>query len=411
MTQQNLKIRVDQIQTAGEGTGGWGMLKVWEDQFAKVRQVVDSMRPKQVDTGATTYNNLGKRMNESVELIYKQAQRLVEAWGGEDAEKAMNQMNKAYRQAREIETKSTATSKALSAHAQQQRSWQQSYGSGTAHDSWVKDVVSWGTRAMAINPATAPTAIGGLIGNNWGASDVMDAINNGTKDSNNNFPTEIRQDVPTTNILDQDPKAPTSPTNPAAPGSPKMPGTGPGNGPGPGDIPKGPDGPTLPNGPNGPGGPGGSGPQLPEAPTPPGSGPSLPEGPGGPGSGLPGIGNGPGGTDLANLPGPGGGPGLGGGGGGLPGGMPGGGGLPTGTPGGGPSALGTGPGSIGGGLLGGPGLGRNGLAAGGMGGMGMPMGVGGGGGRDGEERERSTWLTEDEDVWGGNDEAAPPVIG
>jgi hypothetical protein len=44
--------------------------------------------------------------------------------------------------------------------------------------------------------------------------------------------------------------------------------------------------------------------------------------------------------------------------------------------------------------------------------MGMPMGAGHGGGQnDGEERERTTWLTEDEDVWGADDGAAPPVIG
>jgi hypothetical protein len=33
------------------------------------------------------------------------------------------------------------------------------------------------------------------------------------------------------------------------------------------------------------------------------------------------------------------------------------------------------------------------------------------GGEGEEERERSTWLTEDEDVWGNDGDAAPPVIG
>jgi hypothetical protein len=43
---------------------------------------------------------------------------------------------------------------------------------------------------------------------------------------------------------------------------------------------------------------------------------------------------------------------------------------------------------------------------------GMPMGAGhGAGGGDEEEHERTTWLTEDEDVWGANGDAAPPVIG
>jgi hypothetical protein len=42
--------------------------------------------------------------------------------------------------------------------------------------------------------------------------------------------------------------------------------------------------------------------------------------------------------------------------------------------------------------------------------MGAPMG-GHGGGEGEEERERSTWLTEDDDVWGGDGDTAPPVIG
>jgi hypothetical protein len=39
------------------------------------------------------------------------------------------------------------------------------------------------------------------------------------------------------------------------------------------------------------------------------------------------------------------------------------------------------------------------------------MGGHGGSGEGEEERERSTWLTEDDDVWGGDGDAAPPVIG
>jgi hypothetical protein len=34
----------------------------------------------------------------------------------------------------------------------------------------------------------------------------------------------------------------------------------------------------------------------------------------------------------------------------------------------------------------------------------------GGDGGDEQERERSTWLTEDDDVWGGDPDAPPPVI-
>jgi uncharacterized protein YukE len=139
-----------------------------------------------------------------------------------------------------------------------------------------------------------------------------------------------------------------------------------------------------------------------------------------------------GGTDLAGLkthsP-----TGLGGG--GLSDGLGGPGGL------GGLDPHGGGGGGLGGGGLGGGGLGGGGLgglgsrgsgssarlggaaaeeaaaaraAGAGKGGMngGMPMGMGGGaGGGQEQERERTTWLTEDEDVWGGDDDVAPPVIG
>lgn len=404
---KEMQIRVDQIATGDEGTGGFfNKLKVWEDHFDKVKKVVDSMQPGRMDTAAATYGKLAKRMDESVGQIYKQATRMVEAWGGDDAEKAMTQMNKTYRQAQEIHNESDTTSKALTTHATAQRQWQNAYGSGSAMDSWVKDAVSWGQRVLATNPATAPAAIGGLIANNWGAEDAMNAINNGTKESNNNFPTGIVQDMPEANPNLWDKEPPGGGGKP--PGSPKMPGGGGPPGGGPGGIPGGPGGPPeIPGGPGGPGdppgGPGGPG-------IPPGGpgGPGIP--PGGPGGPeFPGGGGGPGGTDLASMPG--GGPGLGGGGGGLGAGGVGGGpgSLGAGGAGVGPGGMGAGPG---GGIAGGPGAFGKGAGKGGMTGMGMPMGAGArGGGGDGNEHERSTWLTEDEDVWGGDDDAAPPVIG
>jgi hypothetical protein len=43
---------------------------------------------------------------------------------------------------------------------------------------------------------------------------------------------------------------------------------------------------------------------------------------------------------------------------------------------------------------------------------GMPMGMGGGNqGGKGEERERQAWLSEDQDVWGSDDDITPPIIG
>ena len=112
--------------------------------------------------------------------------------------------------------------------------------------------------------------------------------------------------------------------------------------------------------------------------------------------------------------------GLGGGGAGG-GGIGAGGGLGSGA---GAGGLGSGAGGLGsaGGLAGaGVGGGANGAAAGGLAGAAagqggrpgavgaQPMRGGGAGGGDESERERSTWLNEDDDVWGGT-EAPPSVI-
>ena len=183
------------------------------------------------------------------------------------------------------------------------------------------------------------------------------------------------------------------------------------DGPGPGPGGPGPGAPGI-----GPGvGPGGIGPGV-----GPGVGPG--HGPGGIGPGT-GPGYGPGGIGPGTGPGygPGGiGPGAGPGAGidtgaGLAGFGPGPGGI---GPGVGPGAGGIGPGDgaglsgagAGGGVGGGAGAGGvgPGAGAGATGGRGMMPMHGGNGGEE-EERERSTWLTEDDDVWGGDD-GLPPVL-
>ncbi|MEV4091900.1 hypothetical protein [Streptosporangium saharense] len=58
------------------------------------------------------------------------------------------------------------------------------------------------------------------------------------------------------------------------------------------------------------------------------------------------------------------------------------------------------------------GLPGTGTGSGGAGGIPMmPMMPGSGGGDQGQEREKSTWMSEDEGVWGGDEDIAPPVIG
>jgi hypothetical protein len=205
------------------------------------------------------------------------------------------------------------------------------------------------------------------------------------------------------------------------------------NGPGGGG---GPSAPHLGGGP-GAGGGGGGGAGLPGGPDPFGSGgagggagagdPGFPGGGaggagdvgdpfgnGGLGSGAGGGFGGGAGSDFGNpydagsaLAGGGAGGGLGGGLGGGAGGGIGAGGL-GGVPGGGVGAGGAGAGR------GGAGAGARGAGSG-AGGSGAGAGRGGGmhGGQEGgeEDRERTTWLTEDDDVWGGDTDAPPPVIG
>jgi hypothetical protein len=343
-------------------TSSW---RVWEDQFEKLEKIVDPMNPGDVRRCGKAFQKLADEIQDTVWELYKEARNVVENWGGDPAEKAIEDMNKAYRQAQEIYKVSKQTGDAMVQHADKQDDWKKWYGSDGITGSWVQDVARW----AAVTP---PGLVARFVGNNLAAGECMHQVNVGTVETNDRFPADIRRDLPAPNPNEPKPKF--GPDGPGGPGSPKMPGPD-----GPGDLPKPPQGPgDLPkDGPHAPGGPS-----------------KLPDG--GPGSGGPGSG----GSSLA---------GMGGGGGGAPGGLGAGGGMPGGAPtGGGP------PGGAGAGT-GGPGAGGMGGGAGALGrGMpfgGMPMGMGGGqGGGKEEERERTTWLTEDEDVWGEAEGAGPSVI-
>jgi hypothetical protein len=194
------------------------------------------------------------------------------------------------------------------------------------------------------------------------------------------------------------------------------------------NTPGGPGGPGGPNGPNdpnlppvGPGGPGSGdtdGDGIPDWKDTDDDGDGIPDwkdsDSGGYGGGGGGYGGGGGGsvdtgTEVARA----------GAGGGVPGEFPGAGNGPGGA--GGPGSGGPGAGGAGAGVgagagaaagLGagaGAGAGRGLAATGGM----MPMMGGGGAGAGNEQQnDRTTWLDEDEDVWNGDeDDAPPPVIG
>ncbi|WP_286988738.1 hypothetical protein [Thermomonospora sp. CIF 1] len=449
-------IRNQQFSTGDEGISGWtNKLQIWEDHFNDLKAIVDGMNPCELQTSSLAFRTLAEAMNDTLDLLSDVAGKLAKNWGGQDAQAAVAQMNKAYQQALEIQNKSQQVAKATAEHADKQTEWKQAYGTGSPTDSWVRKVARWATLPAALGGPTSPAAVTSFLANNMGAEDALNKINQGTRQSNESYPPEIKVDMPDPQVTPFD----AAPASPGAGGGAPMPSM-PGGGAGGGGAGNPPGSPGLP-GPGGDAGPGGGAPNpfrdggVPgpyPLGDPPGGGfggPGYP-GPGGGGSGY--SGGGGSGSDLAGLqpgnpgtPGPGGGFGGGnglpggpngpggppggpsgllpGGPGGLPGGLPGGrgGGLPGGRggglPGGKPGGL---PGGIGGGsprgfngVLGGPNAaGRTGVGAGpgGMG-MGMPMGAGAGHGGREEERERAFWLPEDEEFWNNDQEATPPVIG
>ena len=382
MTSNN---RIQQHVQGGEDWGGnHADLAVWEDDVEAVRAMLQKMRPQDVDRAAAAFNRVANRMRTSVELLYNQASKMSEAWGGEAAKGAMQTMQRAYDQANEIHNKSSETSSAMSRHAGMMRSYQANPPEKAGGGGIMGGIVH---AASYVSPAVAA---GSAAASNDNADEFMGKLQNDTASSNQNFPPGIRSDV--LNVEGYDPNQPKGGGGGGGtgggglPGGGSVPGGGGGGGVGGGHLPGGGAGGVggghLPGG-GGVGGGGVGGGDLPGG------------GAGGVGGGdLPG-----GGTDLASA-----------GGGGLPGGV-GGGGLP----GGGVGAGGIGTGPMGGGSGAGRGAGAGGAGAGkgaaGRGGMGAPMGGGHGGGEGEEERERSTWLTEDDDVWGGDGDAAPPVIG
>jgi uncharacterized protein YukE len=382
------------IRAIVEGGQEWGGnhddLAVWENDVEAVRAMLRDMRPGEVDQSAAAYNKVAARMQTSVELLYNQATKLAEAWGGEAAQNAMRQLQKTYDQANEIRAKSQQTGGAMSVHADMMRSYQanppEEAGGGGIMGGIVKV-------ASAVSPAVG---VGAAAATNDNADEFMGRLQGDTVKSNGNFPRDIQTDMANVESYQEPPI------------SEPDPGHGPGGGGGGGGGSVG--GGHLPGAGGGGLGSGGSvgGGHLPGA-----GGGGIDGGSVGGGhlpGGVGGVGGG--GTDLAGaggggLPGGVGGGSLGGGA-GLGGGV-GGGGLP-----GGGLGAGAGVGVLGGGAGGGAGIGAGagaGKGAAGRPGMGSPMGGHGGGGEGEEERERSTWLTEDDDVWGGDGDTAPPVIG
>ncbi|MBE1533338.1 WXG100 family type VII secretion target [Actinomadura algeriensis] len=389
--------------------------KTWSEQsfsdmsFDDVKNQLASLRPEAVGDASTAYKDAADILAEMTEELRNGfAVRLRNNWQGENAQKALDQMGQIFQTAGALSDKSHNTAETY---------------------NWYKvSILDW-YKAAAEEMTDGYVHTGGDDDN---AREFIAKFSRRMGEAYNAHPNDIEKDLPREyGGLTDNPTTPNYPGgNPGGPGG--MPGGGGGSIPGgaPGGMPGGAPGGM-------PGGGGGSfAGENPFAP-PTNNGPHLQPGevtPGGNwGSGSGGSGGSPwdsgnGSTGLSSFPGgasgggglsgiPGGGPGggglPGGGGGGLPGG--GGGGIPGGAPGafggvgGGMGAGGMGPGAGAGGA---GAAGRGAGAAGGARPMGMPMAPGGGGaGQGDQERERETWLTEDEDVWGANDDTAPPVIG
>jgi uncharacterized protein YukE len=375
----------------------------WEGSMKEMERILGGANPPAVDDAGKAYKDAASKFNASVDVLRKQAAALANVWKGKDADEAQKQMQRLHASAREIGYRSGQTGVALTDHAEKLQ-WYKDH----APKAGFMEGFDWGD--------VEAFRFGGLAGvaakqyfceskEDKAAQEHMNRLQGRTVEANGYMPEDITTDLPDPGQSIWRPEG--RPPGGHPPGG--MPGGGmPGGG-----MPGG--GGNLPKDPFGNGGPGGGG-NLPKDPFGnggPGGGGNLPKDPFGNGGGG-------GGTELAGMPhGPGGaGSGLGGdpfgkgglGGGGAGGGLGGGlGGGPGGLSGGAPGM----PGGLGGGAPGtGAGRGVGGRGAGGMGGAPMGGGAGGGGKGGEEEHERSTWLTEDEDVWGGNDgDTAPPVIG
>lgn len=360
---------------AETGGGGWTM--------DAVKQMLSNLDPGHVAAVGQAYAGASDALTTAADRLHRHAQRLVEAWTGDNAERALKQLGQLNTTAAELQEKSATTGQVYSWLGSEILPWYKAEGEKMGH-GYINDG-----------------------GDDRAAVELLDRMDNRILQGYNGVPDSINKDLPPrsgSSSYQGTDSIPTSGTS--------QPG-GPASGVPSGAVPGGLPGDSTGHRGDGPTGPGGG------IPTGPGTG--VP-GNSGPGAGVPGgitgLPGSAGGTDLAGAGGAGmdpfGASGIGGGAGGAAGGL-----------GGGPGGLGGGPGVIGGGVLapGAPGplgAGRGGSGtttggsasrgAGGRPGAGAPMG-GGGHGKDEEERERTTWLTEDEDVWTDGGDIAPPLIG
>ncbi|MBO2454318.1 hypothetical protein J4573_45035 [Actinomadura barringtoniae] len=396
----------------------------WDGDMDAMNGILDACQPGKVKEAANNYTAAGDKFKNAAGVLGAQMTALSGVWKGDDADATIEQMRNLQTSASGLQSTSTQTGKTLDDHATKLQ-WYKDHKPGKG----MFGGFSWKDGLVAVAPAGLPMLAGKKIGEAFGlidseedkaAKEHMKRLSERTIQANTAMPERLSTNLPSSGVYNVPPpnNSPGATTGGVhggggGSGSFKPPNSG-GSGQftPPGDH--GGSGQFTPPGSHGgqytpPGSHGGSGTYDPNGGNHGGSGTYDPHGGRKGGlAGLPGGGGGAGGGDPFGKGG------LGGGGAGGAGSMPG----------GGAGGAGSMPGGGAGGLAGGmPGAGARGAGAGGLGsgkgaagrgGMGGGMGGAGrgGGGKGEEEQERSTWLSEDEDVWGGNDgDTAPPVIG
>jgi hypothetical protein len=354
--------------------------------FDAVKKRFKALDPSKASDAGDAYLRAANELAKKAESLSKRhAPALIAAWGGDAAQQALDQMGRIHWTANELAGKSAVSAQTLKWYGTEILPWYKNLG----------DKMSDGTFHTGKDDTQARM--------------LMNRLNLRTNWAQAGFPAEVKKDLPSD-------KGGVTPNGPGGPGGP---GGGMPTGGGGGGMPKGaklpksdPFGNMNDN----------KNPHLPDDSSKFPDNTNLPKD----NSSFPnGSGNG---TNLAGFHPPGGGGGLPDGGGG-PGGDPfGKGGLGGGGLGGG-GLGGLGPNGLGGGGLGGVGGTRGAGAAGSlgsaaaadeaaaagnagrMGGAGMMPMAPGGAGQGQQERDRSTWLHEDEDVWGAVVDVTPPLIG
>jgi hypothetical protein len=373
----------------------------FEGGIDEMNRILDSTDPVAVEDAGVAYEAAAKKFGDTLGVLRQEVRNLVEHWGGPAAEQAVQQMELLYTSTRELSLCSSETGSGLINHSTRLE-WYKRYqpDKGFIPDVSRGDIEAGGTvAAVTMNPMAglaAGTAHHFMGGNSEdkAAQEHMARLAGRTVEANDAVPESLSIDFPQF----RDKQRPPPPSSVRERDLDFSGGTA-----------------------HDPVGMGTSDPFAPSKPDP-FTGGTNDLGSGGTGNGTDGAGN-PGGgdsSDLVGSGGSGGGTDLAGLGGGVPGGIGGGGGLGGGI--GAGDGMGGAPNAVGMGVGLPPGGGRGrGLSGSGRGGgkagsgqpdVGDPPAGGEGDGDDEEERERTTWLTEDDDVWGGADgNVSPSVIG